>query len=227
MFKVKMQGRKIRVIVSWSSGKDSALTLLKLLKDTRYQVVGLFTTYYQDYIPFQATPIELLELQAGRTGIPLITLQLPDIFPENRVYQKLVVEALQQSNLTFDAVAFGDMFCNGIVEYRQSYIQPAGWQCVFPLLGHNTQLLAQEIIQQQIEAFVCTVDTSQLDGKFVGYSYAYELLRQLPAEVDQCGENGEFHTLVTNAPFFSHAVEVELSEVDRKGRFHFQKYKLK
>ncbi|TQV88827.1 adenine nucleotide alpha hydrolase [Aliikangiella coralliicola] len=222
-----MQNQKSeKVIVSWSSGKDSTLTLLRLLEKPDYEVVGLFTTYYQDYIPFQATPLEMLRAQAERIGIPLITQELPKVFPDNKVYQSLVVNALQSCGIEFDAVAFGDMFCNGIVDYRRSYIEPAGWKCVFPLLGENTDALAQEIIDRKIKTFVCTVDTTQLDGGFVGRQFDRLLLEGLPDGVDPCGEDGEFHTFVHDAPCFSEPIHLEMEEINRESRFHYQKYKI-
>ena len=110
------------IIVSWSSGKDSTLTLERLMDSDQYNVVGLFTTYLEDEVPFQATPIEVVEMQADLLGLPLVKIALPEVFPSNEQYKSLVVEGLKASDLIFEAVAFGDMFCNGIAEYRRSYI---------------------------------------------------------------------------------------------------------
>lgn len=215
-----------KVIVSWSSGKDSALTLLRLFEDPNVDVVALFTTYFEDYIPFQATPLKALLKQIEAINLPFIKLKLPQIFPKNEEYQSLVVEALRQSEYEFDSVAFGDIFCNGIAEYRRSYIETAGWHCVFPLLGENSRQLADEIIQRNIKTFVCTVDTSQLSGCFVGRDFNSQLLRDLPTGIDPCGEDGEFHTFVVNAPYFSSPVRIHRNEINNQGRFHYQDYSL-
>ncbi|WP_444995958.1 hypothetical protein [Aliikangiella sp. IMCC44359] len=215
---------KKRVVVSWSSGKDSALTLIKLMNNPIYQVVGLFTTYYQNYVPYQATPLPILKMQAERVGLPLITQQLPQIFPTNAIYQQLVVDALLKSEIVFDAIAFGDMFCNGIADYRRSYIEPEGWQCLFPLMGLNTKNIAHEIIEQQVKAFICSVDTAQLDKKYLGCEYSLELLNRLPLEIDPCGENGEFHTFVYNMPCFSTPLEVRFIEQKCKEELQYQSY---
>ncbi|MET1255274.1 hypothetical protein [Aliikangiella maris] len=217
---------KVKVVVSWSSGKDSALTLLKLLNDENYEVVGLFTTYYTDYVPFQGTPLPILMAQAQKINLPLITQSLPKIFPDNPTYQQRVIEALKKAPIAFDAVAFGDMFYNGIVEYRQSYIEPAGWQCVFPLLGISPQKLASEIIEQQIKAFVCTVDSSQCNTRYLGQEYTHQFVQSLPENVDPCGENGEFHTLVYDAPFFNAKLGIIKTQQENDGRFFFQRYRL-
>ncbi len=115
-----------RVVVSWSSGKDSTLTLLRLLEKPEVEVVALFTTYVNDSVPFQEPPIEIIKLQAQRLALPLIIAELPEVFPENPVYQRVVINALKQSEIEFDGIAFGDIFCNGIEDYRRSFLEPAG-----------------------------------------------------------------------------------------------------
>ncbi|MCW8331048.1 adenine nucleotide alpha hydrolase [Photobacterium sp. SDRW27] len=215
-----------KVIVSWSSGKDSALTLIKLLNNPNYEVVGLYTTYLKDEVPFQATPIEVVEEQARLAGLPLVTILLPEVFPANDVYQMRVVEGIRSSGLEVEAVAFGDMFCNGIADYRRSYIEPAGWQCVFPLLGRNSKELAQEILDSGIKTLVTTIDTSQLDGRYCGQWYTAEFIDNLPDSVDPCGEDGEFHTLVVKAPCFTGELAICKTECERQERFHYQRYQL-
>lgn len=211
---------RTRVIISWSSGKDSTLTLMRLLDNPDYEVVGLFTTYVKDSIPFQSTPLEIVKAQAKSIGLPLILQELPEVFPSNDVYQSLVINAIKSSALNIQAVAFGDMFCNGIEDYRRSYIEPAGLECVFPLLGENSDKLAEEIIERGIKTFVSTVDTSQLDGTFIGKEYTQEFVDSLPDTVDRCGEDGEFHTLVYDAPCFEKKLDISREEIHAAGRFH-------
>ena len=216
----------LNTVISWSSGKDSALTLLRLQADPRYQVVGLYTTHVGDGVPFQHTPLPVVRAQAEQLGLPLITIALPEIFPPNPVYQGCVVQGLKEADLAIDAVAFGDMFCNGIADYRRSYIEPAGWQCLFPLLGIDSRALAQEIVMRGIQTRIATVDTQQLDGRFCGRYYSSELIAELPDAVDPCGENGEFHTLVTDMPGFASLLSLRLDGIDSSGRFHYQRYRL-
>lgn len=215
-----------KVIVSWSSGKDSALTLIKLLKDPAYEVVGLYTTYLENEVPFQATPIDAVKQQAKLAGLPLVTIPLPAVFPANDIYQSLVVEGIRNSGLDVEAVAFGDMFCNGIADYRRSYIEPAGWQCVFPLLGCDSRELAKEIVACGIKTLVTTVDTTQLNGSYCGRWYTSEFIASLPDSVDPCGEDGEFHTLVVKAPCFSGGLTIRKDKIEKQERFHYQRYQL-
>ncbi|MGF1845068.1 adenine nucleotide alpha hydrolase [Vibrio clamense] len=215
---------KKNVVISWSSGKDSTLTLERLIEDPDYDVVGLYTTYVGNLVPFQATPIAVVEMQAHLIGLPLILIELPEVFPSNEVYQSAIVDGLKQSSLDIQAVAFGDMFCNGIAEYRKEYIEPAGWECVFPLMGTPSEELAEEIIQRGIQTFIVTVDGQHLANDWCGKAYTKELLKNLPSSVDPCGEDGEFHTLVTNAPCFKGSIDIVLQNIDSEGRFSHQKY---
>ncbi|MEC7310409.1 ATPase [Vibrio gigantis] len=216
---------KKKVVISWSSGKDSTLTLERLLESTEYEAVALYTTYVGDEVPFQVTPIDVVAMQAQLIGLPLITIELPEVFPSNEIYQSTIVSALKGSGLSIDAVAFGDMFCNGIADYRKSYIEPAGWECVFPLMGESSQALASEIINRGIETFLVTVDSYTLDKSYCGQKYTSELIGSLPSHVDSCGEDGEFHTLVTSAPCFKGRLKVELQNVEEGERFVHQRYK--
>nr|ELA9416822.1 adenine nucleotide alpha hydrolase [Vibrio parahaemolyticus] len=216
-----------RVVISWSSGKDSTLTLERLQEDPNYEVVGLYTTYVEDEVPFQATPLEVVQMQADLLHLPLITIPLPEVFPSNDIYQSTIVTALAESKLNIQAVAFGDTFCNGIADYRRSYIEPAGWECVFPLLGENSLSLAMEVIERGIQAMLITIDGSVLSPEWCGRWYDQVLIESLPRHIDPCGENGEFHTLVTSTPSFQGHIELTKLEVEIGERFSHQRYRAK
>lgn len=175
-------------------------------------------------MPFQVTPISVVQMQADLTDLPLITIELPTVFPANNEYQCLVVEGLKECGIEFNAVAFGDMFCNGIVEYRKSYIEEAGWECVFPLVGQSSNELAKEIISCGIRTILVTTDGTQLDNNFCGKEYTINLLSELPKQVDPCGENGEFHTLVIEAPCFNGSIELFSTTIDEQERFTHLRY---
>ncbi|ARR43159.1 ATPase [Vibrio campbellii] len=216
-----------RVVVSWSSGKDSTLTLERLNENPLYQVVGLYTTYVDKEVPFQATPLEVVQMQADLLGLPLITIELPEVFPSNDIYQSIIVNALQNSGLNVEAVAFGDMFCNGIADYRRSYIEPAGWECVFPLLGEESRVLAIEIVERGIQTMLVTTDGEVLQSEWCGRWYDKALIESFPGHIDPCGENGEFHTLVTSTPSFQGHIELTMLEVQIGERFSHQRYQAK
>ena len=216
-----------RVVVSWSSGKDSTLTLERLNENPLYQVVGLYTTYVDKEVPFQATPLEVVQMQADLLGLPLITIELPEVFPSNDIYQSTIVHALHSSGLNIEAVAFGDMFCNGIADYRRSYIEPAGWECVFPLLGEDSRVLAIEIVDRGIQTMLVTTDGEVLQSEWCGRWYDKALIESFPSHIDPCGENGEFHTLVASTPSFQGHIELTMLEVEIGERFSHQRYQAK
>ncbi|WP_434527910.1 ATPase [Vibrio sp. K4] len=216
-----------RVVISWSSGKDSTLALERLNENPHYQVVGLYTTYVDEEVPFQATPLEVVQMQADLLGLPLITIELPEVFPSNDIYQSTIVNALQSSGLNVEAVAFGDMFCNGIADYRRSYIEPAGWECVFPLLGEESKALAFEIVERGIQTMLITTDGEVLPPEWCGRWYDKTLIESLPGHIDPCGEDGEFHTLVTSTPSFQGHIELTKLEVEIGERFSHQRYQAK
>lgn len=216
-----------RVVISWSSGKDSTLTLERLNENPHYQVVGLYTTYVDEEVPFQATPLEVVQMQADLLGLPLITIELPEVFPSNDIYQSTIVSALQSSGLNVEAVAFGDMFCNGIADYRRSYIEPAGWESVFPLLGEESKALAFEIVERGIQTMLITTDGEVLPPEWCGRWYDKTLIESLPGHIDPCGEDGEFHTLVTSTPSFQGHIELTKLEVEIGERFSHQRYQAK
>ncbi|WP_070962941.1 ATPase [Vibrio sonorensis] len=218
---------KKRVIISWSSGKDSTLTLERLMESNDYEVIGLYTTYVSDEVPFQATPLPVLDMQAELLGLPLIKIELPQSFPSNEVYQSSIINALKQSRLEIEAVAFGDMFCNGIEEYRRSFIEPQGWECVFPLLGESSQSLSEEIIERQIKTLVVTTDGHSLAPSYCGKWYNNNYLASLPSDIDPCGENGEFHTLVCETRSYSAKIELALTSQETGERFTHQRYTAK
>ncbi|WP_391088550.1 ATPase [Vibrio sp. NH-UV-68] len=218
---------KKKVIISWSSGKDSTLTLERLIESSDYQVIGLYTTYVSNEVPFQATPMKVVEMQAALLNLPLVKIELPQVFPSNEVYQTTIVTALKQCGLSIDAVAFGDMFCNGIEAYRRSYIEPAGWECVFPLLGESSSALASEIMLRQIKTLVVTVDGHALSRQYCGRWYNSDFIASLPQGIDPCGENGEFHTLVTKTRSYRGQLELSPTQIDVGERFSHQRYHAK
>ncbi len=212
------------IIISWSSGKDSMLTLERLFESNQYNVVGLYTTHVKGEVPFQVTPLHVVQMQADALNLPLIAIELPEVFPSNPIYQKHVIDGLKNAHLTIDAVAFGDMFCNGIVEYRKSYIEPAGFEPVFPILGEDSQALANEILKRNIETRLVTVDSNVLSRNLCGELYSKSLIEMLPENVDPCGENGEFHTLVCNSKYFANPITLRCESLEHHDRFTHLRY---
>ena len=160
----------------------------------------------------------LLEAQARAAGLPLVTVPLP--WPcSNLEYESRMREACDSAVASqVEAVAFGDLFLEDVRRYREEHMAGTGLQPVFPLWGLDTRRLAEEMIDGGLRARLVCVDPAKLPGEFAGREFDADLLRDLPAGVDPCGENGEFHTCVYAGPMFREPIPIEAGEgVERDG----------
>jgi uncharacterized protein (TIGR00290 family) len=204
-----------RVLLSWSSGKDSAWALHLLRQRVDVEVVALLTTFNSaaDRVAMHAVRRALVKMQAERAGLPLWEVELP--WPcSNSDYEcrmRAVVDRARAEEI--DAVAFGDLFLEDIRAYRVKQLEGTGLEPLFPVWGIPTNELAQQMIAGGVRAKLTCVDPRKLDASFAGRDYDESLLRELPAGVDPCGENGEFHTCVYEAPVFSSPLAVRDGEV--------------
>lgn len=212
------------VILSWSGGKDCGLALYTLHQDTRYRVTGLLTSVNEHYgrVSMHGVREALLEQQAASLGLPLHKLRLSE-HPSNEEYEQKMRAALESFKAKgIGHMAFGDLFLEDIRAYRERNLQRAGMQGLFPLWHRPTDRLAREFIAHGFKAVLCCVDGQALAGGFAGREYDEPLLNDLPAGVDPCGENGEFHTFVYAGPIFRKRIAFTRGEcVQRDQRFRF------
>jgi uncharacterized protein (TIGR00290 family) len=215
---------KDRVLVSWSGGKDIAFALHKLDQDSRYEVVALLTTVTAGYdrISMHGVRRGLLESQAQSLGYPLEEIMIPQQCTDEE-YQRLMGTALQKfSHLGIRGVVFGDLFLEDVRSYREERLGRIGMQGIFPLWGMDTSEAARVFIELGFRAIVVCVDTDVLDGAYVGREFDRQFLADLPAGIDPCGENGEFHTFVYDGPPFSARIKLKRGrKVLRDGRFYY------
>jgi uncharacterized protein (TIGR00290 family) len=209
-----------KTLLSWSSGKDSAWTLQTLQQDPGFEVVGLLTTLNQkaERVAMHAVRARLLDLQAEAAGLPLIKIGLP--YPcTNADYERIMGEAMADAKAEgVEAMAFGDLFLEDIRAYREDKLQGTGIDPVFPLWGRDTSELAREMIAGGLGARLTCVDPRQLDPGFAGREFDAALLEAFPDGVDPCGERGEFHSFVYEAPCFRAPIPVVTGEVvEREG----------
>jgi uncharacterized protein (TIGR00290 family) len=212
----------MRTALSWSGGKDSALTLWAL-REEQIEPEALITTVTDEYerISMHGVRRELLARQADAVGIPLVEVRIPPACV-NEVYEARMADAFASPPLSgVEAVAFGDLFLEDIREYRETRLTAAGRRGLFPLWGRDTGVLAHEFVAAGFEAIVVCVDPRALDGSFAGRTYGEQLLADLPADVDPCGENGEFHTFVHAGPIFTEPVACEPGEIVERDGFVF------
>jgi len=212
-----------KVILSWSSGKDSAWTLHLLRQRPDIQVAALVTTFNSkaDRVAMHAVRRALVEAQAERTGIPLWAVDLPSPC-SNLEYEERMRAVCQRATAEgISAVAFGDLFLQEIRDYRVRQLQGSGLEPLFPVWQIPTQQLGREMIAAGVKAKITCVDPSKLAKSFVGHDYDLSLLQALPPGIDLCGENGEFHTFVHDAPVFSRPIGVRTGEVVERDGFVF------
>ncbi len=211
------------VLLSWSSGKDSAWTLHLLSQNPDLRVVALLTTFNRaaDRVAMHAVRRSLVEAQAERTGLPLWPVELP--WPcANADYEELLGGTCRRARAEgIHAVAFGDLFLRDIREYRERQMQGTGLELLFPLWELPTGALARHMIAAGIKAKVTCVDPRHLDRSFAGRDFDRGFLQSLPPNVDPCGENGEFHTFVYDAPCFSAPIAVQTGTVVERDGFVF------
>ena len=209
-----------RVLLSWSSGKDSAWALHLLRRDPAIELCGLCTTLKDEFqrVAMHGTRRSVLEAQAEAAQLPLWIVPLPWPCP-NEVYEQRMAEVCSRAVAEgIDAIAFGDLFLADIRAYREKQLQPTGLEPLFPLWQIPTGALAREMIAAGLRARLSCVDTKQLPAAFAGREFDETFLRDLPPEADPCGERGEFHTCVYAGPMFTSPLPLQTGEiVDRDG----------
>ncbi len=212
-----------KVALSWSSGKDSAWALHVLRQTPGIEVAALITTFNgaADRVAMHAVRRRLVEAQAERMGLPLWAVELP--WPcSNADYEERMRAVCDRAAAEgFTAMAFGDLFLRDIRDYREQRLRGTGLEPLFPLWDMPTAALAAEMVRGGVKAKVTCVDPSKLDRGFAGRDYDAAFLGELPDSVDPCGENGEFHTFVYDAPVFSRALQVQSGEIVERDGFVF------
>lgn len=214
---------KRKALFFWSGGKDSALALREILKDSKYDVTALVTTINacSDRVGIHGLRSVLLDMQADSIGLQLEKVYIPKD-AGNEIYEAVLEKTLLKHKYTgAGSVAYGDLFLRDIREYREKQMGRLGMECVFPIWGRDTAGLAREFISSGFRSVVVSVDSEALDESFAGREYDMDFLSDLPGGVDPCGENGEFHTFVYEGPVFNRSIKFEKGGVTlMDGRFH-------
>ena len=211
----------MKILVSWSTGKDSAWTLHVLNQQYPGAAAGLLTTTNEafDRVAMHAVRRELLEAQAHATALPLHVLPLP--WPcSNAQYESIMSVAVAGFVADgFTHVAFGDLFLEDVRNYRITRLAGSGLEPLFPIWKtKTTKELAEEMVSAGLQARLTCIDPRKLDRTFAGRVFDRSLLTDLPASVDPCGENGEFHSFAFAGPMFHHPIPNQLGKiVDRDG----------
>jgi len=212
-----------RILLSWSSGKDSAWSLHVLRERAEYEVVGLLTTFNEEAgrVAMHAVRCDLVERQAAAAGLPLWAVPLP--WPcSNEQYESLMARACAKAvSEGIEGIAFGDLFLEDVRAYRERQMQDSGLKPIFPVWGKPTRALAEEMIASGTRAKLTCIDTGKLDRSFAGREFDDALLSDLPAGVDPCGEQGEFHSFVYAGPMLNGVLPVSVGETVVRDQFVF------
>lgn len=221
--KANLQSGRRKLILSWSSGKDSAWTLHLLRQQSAYEVVGILTTVNAaaGRVAMHAVRESLLERQADAAGLQLIKVPIPSPCP-NEAYEAAMGAAMARAKAEgIAAIAFGDLFLEDVRRYREERLAGTGIAPVFPIWGLDTRALAREMVRNGLRATLTCVDPKQLDPSFAGRSFDSAFLDALPATVDPCGERGEFHSFAHTGPMFVRPIPIRTGEIVERDGFVF------
>jgi uncharacterized protein (TIGR00290 family) len=211
----------VKVLLSWSSGKDSAWALHLLQQRYPGAVGALLTTMNEavDRVAMHAVRRDVLSAQARASGLPLRVVPIPHPCP-NEVYEARMRAAVATAvGDGFTHIAFGDLFLEDVRRYREERLAGTGLDPLFPVWGLPTRSLAEAMIDRGLQARLSCVDTRVLDRAFVGRAFDRSLLADLPPRVDPCGENGEFHTCVHAGPMFNEPIALDIGETVEREPF--------
>lgn len=204
----------MRALIAWSSGKDSAFALHEVRKAGTFEVAGALTTVTESFgrVSIHGVREDILRAQLAAAGLPPLIVPIP--YPcANEIYEQRMAQALERARADgITHIIFGDLFLADVRAYREDRLAGTGITPVFPLWGRPTDRLARDMLASGFEAILATVDLKRLPESFAGRAFDEALLADLPAGVDPCGENGEFHTCVVAGPVFSRPVAVTRGE---------------
>lgn len=210
-------------VLMWSGGKDAMLALDVLHSQSPRRIDALLTTVVEEVetVTMHGTPLGLVEQQAKALDIPLHVMRVPPN-ASNPTYEERLERALGPLlGEGFHTVVVGDLFLEDVRAYREDVLRTVGARPLFPLWKRDTTWLARHFVERGYRAIVTSVDTTQLDAAFLGRSYDATFLDDLPEGIDPCGENGEFHTFVTNGPPLAAPVPVAEGETHGEGRMQY------
>lgn len=214
---------KEKVLFCWSGGKDSALALHRLQRDERYEVVALLTTYNEHYqrVSMHGVRLALSELQARSIGLPLDKVFVSERSSNEEYTSKMAERMLFYKDQGVLTVAFGDIFLEDLRAWREANLAQIGMRAIFPLWKNETRELVREFADLGFKSRICCVSEEYLTQEALGRDVDVAFMDSLPAGVDPCGENGEFHSFAYAGPIFKEPLEIATGECVRRDGFWF------
>jgi uncharacterized protein (TIGR00290 family) len=212
-----------KALIAWSSGKDSAWALHVLRRAGEFDIVGALTTVTETFsrVSMHGVREQLLQAQLDAAGLPAMAVRIPFPCPNDIYEQKMSIAVSNAKAAGVTHIAFGDLYLEEVRAYREQHLACSGITPIFPVWGRPTRDLAREMIDNNVEAFLTTVDLAKLSASFAGRRFDSALLDDLPEGIDPCGENGEFHSFVTAGPMLSRRIAVEFGKVVARDGFAY------
>jgi uncharacterized protein (TIGR00290 family) len=209
--------------VAWSTGKDSAFALYQWLKQPHCHVGALFSVINQsvDRVSLHSTRKQLLVIQAGQIGLPFYCVDIPENCSQKAYGEVMRAHIAFSEKAGIKNILFGDIHLAWVKSYREKQFQNSSIKPIFPLWGKSPKQLSQDMINCGIKAVIIAVDTHKLSVDHLGKCYDQAFLKSLPDYVDPCGENGEFHTFVFDAPFFKKGIPFKLGKIIHRDHMSF------
>lgn len=199
--------------MAWSGGKDSAYALHQLMKDDRYEPRFLLSTINGNNhrLSMHGVREELIEAQAASIGIPLLKVYVYG--GTNEEYENCMKqELLKAKDKGIDTIAFGDIFLEDLRTYREEQMRKIGMHCLFPIWKADTNQLVRNFIDDGFKTITCCIHDGFLNESWCGKMIDEKFISDLPAGVDPCGENGEFHSFCYEGPIFSSPLSIAAGE---------------
>lgn len=208
--------QQTKIVFNWSGGKDSALALYKLIKSEQYHIVSLLTTVNKENnkSTVHDIPLEILEQQALSLGIPLYTVLLSEDLKDHDNAMLAAIMHFKQQKVTH--FAFGDIFLADVKTYRENKLLPLGINVIEPLWNRSSKEIIQNFLDSGLKTKIIVTQADKLSKDFVGKDLNQELIDTFPKDVDICGENGEYHTLVYDGPIFRFPITFEIKDIAKQ-----------
>ncbi|MEM2982779.1 MAG: ATP-binding protein [Candidatus Bathyarchaeia archaeon] len=211
---------KVKTLVSWSSGKDSAWALHLARQNPSMEIEGIFTVVNERFnrISMHGVRIELLSIQADAIGLPLKIIKIPDPCSDLQ-YESIMKKFIEDERSDgVECLVFGDISLLDVRNYRENQLKGTGIFPIFPLWGRPGRRLVKEMLSEGLKAIITCIDSRKLSHPYAGTLLTTDIIDELPEMVDPCGENGEYHTFVVDGPMFSRPIDVRVGEiVERDG----------
>lgn len=203
-----MKSRK--ALCSWSGGKDSCLALQRALQ-SGLQITHLLTMFDEtgERSRSHAVSRAVMQVQADALGLKLIAPAA-----SWQTYESVFIKELQKLKTEgIETAVFGDIDLDAHREWEEKVCAQAGIEAVLPLWGERRLDLVEEFLDQNFRAVIVCVNERYLPKEFYGREFDRKFIADLPASVDACGENGEFHTFVYDGELFTKRLEFEITEI--------------